>query len=1269
MLRYTVTARNTGQDGADNFIVTDPVPAGATYVPDSLRIAGVAVTDADGDDRGEFAAGANRVVFRIGTGANATLGGRLVPGAAVPVSFDVRIGDVQPRFEIVNAAAATYVTQSLRVPLTADSNLVTNVVAAPDVTLSKRHSPEFVAGSVSTIRIVVSNVGNLPSDGSTITVTDPLPDAFASFANAGGDGWACSIPARTLVCTRSGALGDGDSLPPIFIDVTLPNPAPASIINTASVAGGGDVNPDNNTATDVGGTAQAADLRITKTATPSTALSGQTLRFTLTVSNDGPSTAQAVTVSDPLGADYRDATATASVGSCTAAVQCSLGDLAPGESATITIDATIAANATTLTNTATVSSPTPDPTPGNNTASATVVVPPTADVRLTKTPSTMTPTPGQPSGLTYTIVATNAGPSAATGVVISDGVPADFTPSVITGPAGFACSTVAATIVCSGGTIAAGSSATLTVTGTVAGSPASLTLVNTAEVRADTADPDQSNNADTATVQARPQADIGVTKVWGSTTDPFTPQSVTAPNSDVRVLLSITNFGPSPATGVVLRDALPTGSTYTSDDQAACTAAANVVTCNVGALASRATFTVLVTVHVQPGAAGTTLANTATGTATEPDPVDSNNSATDQLTVGTAADLALQKAASVAPRAVGDTVTYTLTITNNGPSTAANVRVSDTLPAGLTFVSSPDCTAAGAVLTCVSGALASGSARTLTIVARVGRAAAGTTLTNSATVSSTTPDPELANNTDAAAIVVAQEANLSIVKRASEPGVRVFQDITYTLTVANAGPNDATGVALSDAVPTGFVFVSADPSCTFDAGAASVTCTVGDLANGVSTDVTITLRPQAPNAGQTVRNTATVTGDQPDPDLLDNTSGADVAVEPQADLAIVKSAGSVTVPPGGTVTYTLLVSNDGPSAAPAVVVDDPLPAGVTVVDTSASQGTCAVVVGGVTCRFGALAAGGSAQATITATVAASTAGTTLVNEASVVGGIFDPRLQNNRSTASTTVAEISTPLPQPVPEPQPQPATAPALAITKVVDRTTATTADRLTYRVTVENRGSAAATSVVVTDTFGRPVVLESVTTTMGTCARTPLVCRIDSLAAGAKVAITIVVRAATAGRLTNGASVMAANDPGGAAIPVSVDVTAARTSLALRKRANRSHVAAGGAVRYSLTVRNRGATPARNVRVCDRLPFGLTLQSAPQATIKGTTACWTIASLAGHASRTFTLNAHAANPDTARRITNRATAKGSNTTRVASRAIVTINPDGHPHGGGVTG
>ena len=436
VLRYTVTARNTGLDGADNFVLTDPIPAGATYVPGSLRVAGAPVTDADGDDTGEFAAGANQVVFRLGTGANATLGGRLAPGASVPVSFDVRIGDVQPRFEIVNAASATYVTQSLRVPLTADSNQVTNVVAAPDLSMTKLHSPDFVAGGTSTLRLVVSNVGNLPSDGSTVTVTDPLPPEFASFANPGGDGWSCTTAGRTVTCSRSGVLPDGASFPPIFIDVTIADPAPPSIVNTATVDGGGDVNPDNNTATDVGGAAQQADLQITKTRG---AVDGAE-RPDGAVHADGPQRravdGASVTVSDPLGADYRDVVATPNVGhvhgrrvvldrrSRTRRV----GDdhhrrhrRRRRHDADQHRDRRLA-DARSRT--------------GQQHASASVVVPPTADLRLTKTPSTTTPTPGLPDGLTYTIVATNAGPSAATGVVINDGLPPDFTATAISGPAG-----------------------------------------------------------------------------------------------------------------------------------------------------------------------------------------------------------------------------------------------------------------------------------------------------------------------------------------------------------------------------------------------------------------------------------------------------------------------------------------------------------------------------------------------------------------------------------------------------------------------------------------------------------------------------------------------------------------------------------------------------------------------------------------------------------------------------------------------------------------
>jgi len=165
-------------------------------------------------------------------------------------------------------------------------------------------------------------------------------------------------------------------------------------------------------------------------------------------------------------------------------------------------------------------------------------------------------------------------------------------------------------------------------------------------------------------------------------------------------------------------------------------------------------------------------------------------------------------------------VTFTLAVTNNGPSAAADVRITDVLAPGWSFVSSPTCTAAGVTITCEIGTPAVGSTREPTVVVRVERVAAGTTLANSATVSSTTQDPVPANDTDAAAVVVAPQADLSIVKRASAAIVPLFTDVTYTLTIANAGQNDATGVTVTDAVPAGMLFVSADPACAFDAAAA-----------------------------------------------------------------------------------------------------------------------------------------------------------------------------------------------------------------------------------------------------------------------------------------------------------------------------------------------------------------------------------------------------------------------------------------------------------------
>jgi uncharacterized repeat protein (TIGR01451 family) len=208
-----------------------------------------------------------------------------------------------------------------------------------------------------------------------------------------------------------------------------------------------------------------------------------------------------------------------------------------------------------------------------------------------------------------------------------------------------------------------------------------------------------------------------------------------------------------------------------------------------------------------------------------------------------------------------------------------------------------------------------------------------------------------------------------------------------------------------------------------------------------------------------------------------------------------------------------------------------------------------------------------------------------------------------------------------------------------------------------------------VITDTFSRPVTVLSTRRVADACTRRPPSCRIDSLAAGAQAEITVIARAGRPGTLINSASVTAANDPRGAAARASVTVVQARTSLSLRNRVSRAHVRASGRLSYRVTVRNTGANPAVAVRVCARLPHGLTFASAPGARIHGQTACWSLARLSGHGSRSFTIHARADNVRRRTRITIRATAKGSNTTSAARRVNVTIDPGAAPRPGGVTG
>ena len=218
--------------------------------------------------------------------------------------------------------------------------------------------------------------------------------------------------------------------------------------------------------------------------------------------------------------------------------------------------------------------------------------------------------------------------------------------------------------------------------------------------------------------------------------------------------------------------------------------------------------------------------------------------------------------------------------------------------------------------------------------------------------------------------------------------------------VTNNGLVGATGVTVTDALPGSTTFVSATAtqgSCT---GTSTVTCALGRIASGANATVAIKVRPDA--AG-TITNTASVRANEPDPNSGNSSASATTTVTASADLAVTKTDSPDPVHLGQTLTYTIQVTNNGPSPATGVSLTDDLPKAAGFGSVSTTQGTCTAKPAKrlVTCNLGTLAGGSSA--TVTITVKPTSKGT-ITNTASVTAtSPTDPNTTNNKATATTSV--------------------------------------------------------------------------------------------------------------------------------------------------------------------------------------------------------------------------------------------------------------------------
>lgn len=501
---------------------------------------------------------------------------------------------------------------------------------------------------------------------------------------------------------------------------------------------------------------------------------------------------------------------------------------------------------------------------------------------------------------------------------------------------------------------------------------------------------------------------------------------------------TVTNAGLSPVTttdGGALKIPIPAGTTFNSISMPGwtCGVASGVATCTPNAtFANGATASYTLGVTVGAGAqGGQTIQATATISSNHEDPTPSNNIASTSALVVAAGQLDLSITNTVPAVVVqGSAFTFTQTVTNAGPTTAANPKFVTQVPAGSTFTSittpSAGWTCSGPVageITCTRSSPLAVNESAVFSLNLTASGAIGTNLSSTAYTSTTSAEPFTQNNVATAStnIIGANTADVAITVSDFPDPVVPGESILYTQTVRNNGVLPADNVTVTFPTPPNTTYSYIDfpagwscstwpaPGTPTPGSAGTITCTKATpLAVGETASFPLTVSVNAATAIGTVINyTATVSTTTTDSIAANNTSSASTLVgsATAADVQIVKTTSANPVRTADNLVYNLRVQNNGPATATNVAVSDPLPANVTYVSAVTSRGTCSYNGGTrtISCAVGTLTHGQVAAITVRVTIDAAAASSTFTNTATTSATQTDPVLSNNTSGAPVTV--------------------------------------------------------------------------------------------------------------------------------------------------------------------------------------------------------------------------------------------------------------------------
>ena len=1097
---WTITVVNVGPSVAKGVIVNDTLP-------DGVEIIG---TISNGGQQ----SGRN-IVWNIG---DLKVKDPIVLTFATKVTAERNITNVV----IVNSTTPDSNRSNNKANNTTFANPICDLVVVKRVNASSINVNDTVLWTISVV-----NVG--PSTAKDVIVNDTLPDGVIVIGE---------IPYRGVISGSNivWKLGDLQVNVPVTIKFTTRITHEGKnnnivIVNSTTP----DSNSTNNKADNATYANPICDLEITKMVNATEIFVNDTVKWTITVVNNGPSAAKDVVVNDtiPSGLEF------VVPENCTFDGKYLIWNIATLEvNAPVTLELiTKVVRDGNITNIVVVNSGTPDSNESNNKANNTTYANPICDLEITKLVNATSVYVNDM--VEWTIIVLNRGPSSAVGVVVNDTLPDGLeiisaTPSV-------------------------GEFNNKTRVWEIEkldiNEPVSLILVtkvklnntftNIVTVNSTTKDSNESNNHAQNTTVANPICDLEITKLVNAS-------SVNV-GDVVKWNITVVNNGPSTARDVVVNDKLPDGVRLLKVPEG-CTQKGNTVIWNIGNLKTNVpvSITLLTQIITEGNKTNVVVVNSTTYDSNK-----SNNRANNTTVANPLCDVQVTKSVNAITVNLTDLVKWTIVVKNNGPSTARDVMVADVLPDGLKLIGADASVGSYSNGVWNVGDLTDSSSETLVLITQVLKEGI---ITNIVTVNSTTPDTDMSNNRANNTTDVKPVCDVEVTKLVNASEIYFNDLVEWTVVVKNNGPSTARDVKVVDVLPDGLKLVGADASVgSYSNGVWNV----GDLTD--SSSETLVLITQVLKEG-VITNVVTVNSTTPDTDMSNNRANNTTDVKPICDVEVTKSVNSSSVDILDIIKWTVVVKNNGPSTARDVKVADFLPNGLKLVGADASVGSYSNGVWNV----GDLTDSSSETLVLITQVVKDGS---ITNFVTVNSTTPDSDKTNNRANNTTVVNPICD------------------LEILKLVSSKKAFVGEELTWVIVVMNHGPSAAKDVKVQEKIPASLEIVSCTATKGTYDKNSQIWTIGNLNDASSVTLTLVTKVLSVGNITNPVEVSTSTPDNDTTNNRANNTTEAFEicDLELVKSSDKKVYHVGDKMHWIIKVINHGPSTARGVVVSDVLPSGV--------------------------------------------------------------------------------